>query len=150
MKEIYYTYNNEAIGSCVFLSILKSVPSMDIARACLILPFLLDDSTVNYLLRNDIVEGGLQQLVSEQRKLFISFNKRYLALLPVSINSLMLLNKGELIEIGKEITYKSSEDVGNIALGNRFENIRMAIPKFMSLTASINTVTLYKLLKVQL
>ena len=123
---------------------------MDIARACLILPFLLDDSTVNYLLRNDIVEGGLQQLVSEQRKLFISFNKRYLALLPVSINSLMLLNKGELIEIGKEITYKSSEDVGNIALGNRFENIRTAIPKFMSLTASINTVTLYKLLKVQL
>jgi hypothetical protein len=48
MKEIYYTYNNEAIASCVFLELLQKVGVIDIARSCLILPFLLDDRTVKY------------------------------------------------------------------------------------------------------
>ena len=33
MKEIYYTYNNEAIASCVFLELLQKVGVIDIARS---------------------------------------------------------------------------------------------------------------------
>lgn len=41
MKEIYYIYNNEAIASCIFLAYLQNTRTVDIARLCLILPFLL-------------------------------------------------------------------------------------------------------------
>lgn len=46
MKQIYYIYNNEAIASCILLSVLNKVGKLDIARLCLILPFLLDDRTL--------------------------------------------------------------------------------------------------------
>jgi len=103
MKEIYYTYNNEAIASCVLLSVLNQVDKLDIARSCLILPFLLDDRTVNHLTKNQGQSLSLEQLVKDQSRLFISFNKRYLSLLPVTINSLMILSKSTQITIGNGI-----------------------------------------------
>lgn len=98
MKEIYYTYNNEAIASCVFLELLQKVGVIDIARSCLILPFLLDDRTVKYFQKLSGKEKiSLEYMIKEQSKLFTSFNKRYLSLLPVTINSLLLLNKNNQI-----------------------------------------------------
>jgi len=52
MKEIYYTYNNEAIACCIFLNLLQTTDTIDIARSCLVLPFLLDDKTVKYIQKN--------------------------------------------------------------------------------------------------
>jgi hypothetical protein len=85
MKEIYYTYNNEAIASCIFLSVLNRIDKLDIARSCLILPFLLDDRTVSYLTRNQGQNLTLDQLVKDQSRLFVSFNKRYISLLPIAV-----------------------------------------------------------------
>ena len=107
MKEIYYTYNNEAIASCIFLSLLSKVEKLDIAHSCLILPFLLDDSTINYLYQNQYSELDLKQIVYDKSRLFASFNKRFTALLPIAINSLILLSKTNQIEIGKEISMNS-------------------------------------------
>ncbi len=150
MKEIYYTYNNEAISSCVFLSVLKKVGSMDIARSCLILPFLLDDKTVTYLKNYSPSIGGLRELISEERRLFTSFNKRYLALLPVSINSLLLLSKSRQITIGNHIIDNSTLDLSEADFGNRFNSIQQAIPNFLTLVANLSTVQLYQTLKIQL
>ena len=101
MKEVYYIYNNEAIASCILLSVLDRIDSIDIARSCLILPFLLDDQTVHYLHRNFRVDLDLEQLIEERARIFTSFNKRYQALLPITINSLMILKKSNQIEINR-------------------------------------------------
>ncbi|MCK3683067.1 three component ABC system middle component [Maribellus sp. YY47] len=150
MKEIYYTYNNEAIASCIFLSILNNTDELDIARSCLILPFLLDDRTVNYLDRNKHIETDLVQIIKEQPRLFVSFNKRYLSLLPVTINSLLLLSKSNQIKIDTQIS-----SIGNIIfdrqnLGTRFQKIEKITPKFLSVIEKYSTSQLYKMLNIQL
>jgi hypothetical protein len=150
MKEIYYTYNNEAIASCIFLSILNNIDELDIARFCLILPFLLDDRTVNYLDRNKHIETDLMQIIKEQPRLFVSFNKRYLSLLPVTINSLLLLSKSNQIKINTQIS-----SIGNLVfdrqnLGTRFQKIEEITPKFLSVIEKYSTSQLYNMLKIQL
>lgn len=150
MKEIYYVYNNEAIASCIFLSILNNVDKLDIARSCLILPFLLDDRTVSYLSRNLDNELELEQLIKEQSRLFTSFNKRYLSLLPVTINSLVLLGNSNQVSLGNEIVNSTTLNLEKKNLGDRFNKIEEVIPKFLSMLEKYSTVQLYKTLKVQL
>ena len=150
MKEIYYTYNNEAISSCIFLSILNCINSLDIARSCLLLPFLLDDRTISSLQKTKYIEVDLDQFIKQQPRLFLSFNKRYLSLLPVTINSLMLLNKSDQIDIGKNITTKSTLKIENIDLGDRFNKINEVIPILLLMIDKYSTTELYKILNIQL
>jgi hypothetical protein len=149
MKEIYYIYNNEAIASCVLLSVLKQVLSLDIARSCLILPFLLDDRTINYFANNSITE--LEEIIKNQPKLFVSFNKRFLSLLPVTINSLMLLLKSNLILIEKNVVPNDSVTFFiPETCGDRFNKIRSILPNFILMINNYSTIQLYKILNIQL
>lgn len=148
MKEIYYVYNNEAIASCIFLSILNNIDGLDIARSCLVLPFLLDDRTVSYLSKNQDME--LEDMIKEQSRLFTSFNKRYLSLLPVTINSLTILNASNQISIGNEIVATTLLDSKDKNLGDRFNKIQEVVPQFLSMIEKHSTIQLYKILKVQL
>lgn len=150
MKEVYYVYNNEAIASCVFLSILNKVEGLDIARSCLVLPFLLDDRTVSYLSKKQDTELGLEEMIKDQPRLFASFNKRYLSLLPVTINSLTILNTSNQISIGNKIVISVVLDSDDKTLGDRFNKIREVIPTFLSMIEKHSTIQLYKILKVQL
>ncbi|WP_218966300.1 hypothetical protein, partial [Snodgrassella alvi] len=82
----YYIYNNEALAGAVFKSILNRINQLDIAKGCLVLPFLLDKRTVNCLINNNNNQLTLSQLIKNNPRVFVSFNKRYLSLLPVYIN----------------------------------------------------------------
>jgi len=151
MKEIYYTYNNEAIASCVLLSVLDRIKTLDIAQSCLILPFLLDDRTIAYFDKNRNTKFTLEQMKKEQPKLFISFNKRYLSLLPVTINSLMILSKSNQINIGKEIYIVNDVlPIYNSMMGARLGKIIDVVPVFLSIIGDYSTKQLYKLLNIQL
>lgn len=152
MKEIYYTYNNEAIASCVFLEFLQKVEAIDIARSCLILPFLLDDRTVKYFQKlPDEEKISLEYMTKEQPRLFTSFNKRYLSLLPITINSLLLLNKNNQIGItSSEIFAKNEFLYGETDMGNRFNEIKKALPVFTRMIEKYSTIQLYRILKIQL
>ncbi|MBW6483258.1 MAG: hypothetical protein K0B10_09370 [Vicingaceae bacterium] len=150
MKEVYYIYNNEAIASCIFLSVLNKVEELDIARSCLILPFLLDDRTINHLKREQESNVNLELLIKEYPRLFVSFNKRYLSLLPITINALMMLSKGNQINIENQIKTVSNLNFENEELGNRFLKIEDVIPKFLTLLDEYSTAELYKILKIQL
>ncbi len=152
MKEIYYIYNNEAIASCVFLAYLQNTKTIDIARSCLILPFLLDDRTVAYL-KNIITDekSSLDCIVNNKPKLFASFNKRFLSLLPITINSILLLNKNKQIGItSNNIFTKINFIYGETDMGNRFEKIKEVIPFLVTIFNQYSTSQLYKILKVQL
>ena len=149
MKELYYIYNNEAIASCVFLSVLKQTQTLDIACSCLILPFLLDDRTVSYFANNNDIE--LKQMIKDQPRLFVSFNKRYLSLLPITINSLMLLMKSNQISIGKDIVLNNFTDFSiPYTCGDRFNKIRAILPQFLSIIEKYSIGQMYKLLNIQL
>jgi hypothetical protein len=150
MKEIYYTYNNEAIGSCIFLSVLNNVDSLDPARACLILPFLLDDRTVSYLTKNQGQIITLEGFITEQPRLFVSFNKRYLSLLPVTINSLIILSKSNQIVIDKEIAKTDTFSFDYSKLGERFSKIDKIIPDFINILEKYKTPQLYSILNIHL
>ncbi len=150
MKEIYYTYNNEAIASCVILQVLERVDSIEIARSCLMLPFLLDDRTISYLMTVKNEDLNLKSFIQIRPRLFTSFNKRYLALLPVTINSLMLLSKGNQIEITPNAVLKKSTLSDNIEIGNRFSKIKEALPILLDIIAKHDTIQLYQLLNIQL
>ncbi|PTT32456.1 hypothetical protein DBR28_15245 [Chryseobacterium sp. HMWF028] len=150
MKEIYYVYNNEAIASCVLLSIINNVGRIDIARCCLLLPSFLDDKTVSFLNKGFSEDVSLDKLIKDQQRLFATFNKKYLSLLPVMINSLMILKKGGQIQIQDNITSTNKLDIINVDLGNRFVKIKEAIPTFLKLTNDYSTEQLYKILRVQL
>lgn len=152
MKEIYYTYNNEAIACCIFLEFLQKVGTIDIARSCLILPFLLDDRTVMYFQQlSDEEKISLESLTREQPRLFTSFNKRYMSLLPVSINALILLNKNNQIGItASEIYAKGIFLYGDVDMGDRFNKIKKNLPTFIRMIDEYSTVQLYRTLKIQL
>lgn len=156
MKEIYYTYNNEAIASCIFLAVLNKLGTLDIARSCLILPFLLDDRTVKYLSDNQNSELTLEQMKKDKPLLFTSFYKRYLSLLPVTLNSLMILYKSNQINIGKEIDILRKMPITlpipfyNSVLGERLDKIINVIPTLLSIISNYSTIQLYKSLNIQL
>lgn len=152
MKEVYYVYNNEAIASCIFLAYLQNVKSINIAQSCLILPFLLDDGTVSYFMNiRDDNDNTLENVVKNRPKLFASFNKRYLSLLPITINSVLLLNKNKQIGItSNNIFTKVDFSYGKVDMGNRFERIKKVIPFLVSILSKNSTIQLYKILKVQL
>ncbi|OPC66451.1 hypothetical protein BAY13_17090 [Elizabethkingia bruuniana] len=150
MKEIYYTYNNEAIATCVLLTVINKTKKIDIARCCLLLPFFLDDRMVGYLNNNASEDLSLENIVNGRQRLFAAFNKKYLSLLPVMINSLMILKKSGQIRIEGHIYSTSKLDTAHFDLGIRFSKIREVIPYFLELTNTYPTEKLYKLLRVQL
>jgi hypothetical protein len=92
----------------------------------------------------------LEDMIKEQSRLFTSFNKRYLSLLPVTINSLTILNTSNQISIGNEIIATTQLYSKDENLGERFTKIEGVIPEFLSMIENYSTIQLYKILKVQL
>lgn len=148
MKEIYYTYNNEAIASCILILVLQKIKAIDTARLFLILPFLFDDRIVKQLQVNNI--SDLEHFISDKPRLFSAFNKRFLNLMPVTINSLMLLKKSNQVNIEREITCNSKLKLENSDFGERFNKITKVLPKFVSMLEEHSTTNLYHILKIQL
>lgn len=150
MKEIYYTYNNEAIASCVMIRALQEVKSIDIARSCLLLPFLLDDRTLNYLPSVKSEDLSLESFINNKPRLFTTFNKRYLALMPITINALMMLSKGNQIEITRTISLKQPIQLSAEEMGTRFSDISKVLPVLLTMIEKYTTTQLYQLLNIQL
>jgi hypothetical protein len=96
-------------------------------------------------------DNTLENIVKNRPKLFASFNKRYLSLLPITINSILLLNKNKQIGItSNNIFTKVDFSYGKVDMGNRFERIKKVIPFLVSILSKNSTIQLYKILKVQL
>ncbi|NML72453.1 hypothetical protein HHL23_22105 [Chryseobacterium sp. RP-3-3] len=152
MREVYYIFNNEAISCCIFLSVFQKIDAIDVSRACIILPFLLDERTVSFLNKvENVANYSLEQFIAEQPRLFVSFNKRYLSLLPITINSLMVLKNSKQIKIDTEIRAMSTFAIeGDEVSSERFILIENAIPQLLTLIAQKTTTQLYKMLNIQL
>jgi hypothetical protein len=93
----------------------------------------------------------LESIIKNKPILFTSFNKRYFTLLPITINSLVLLKKNQQIRIlSNEICTRIDFTYGEIDMGNRFEKIKKVIPLVVDIFNKYSTTKLYKLLNIQL
>jgi len=150
MKEGYYIYNNEAIACSTIILVLQEVTRLDISKLCLVLPFLLDEKTVSLLEKNMNNGMSMNNLISDNPNYFSSFNRRYVALLPVLINSIIILYDAKIVKIShKEIQY-SSTNIDFKDCGERFDRISKVSSYFAEILKSTKTIDLYKALKIQL
>lgn len=150
MKEGYYIYNNEALACSTIILVLQEVTRLDIPKLCLVLPFLLDEKTVSLLEKNMDNKMSMTDIVSNNPNCFSSFNRRYVALLPVLINSVTLLYDAKIVNIShKEIEF-SFTNIDFEDCGERFYRISKVSSFFAEILNNTQTKELYKVLKIQL
>lgn len=150
MNISYYIYNNEAISTAVLMSVITKLKQINIALAPLVLPFLLDNRIVNHLLKDEANYENIEQFIQSKRLYFTSFNNRFLSLLPVTVNALMILQKSNVINITDTISIKREFEFDVNELGLRFTKIENAIPKFVALIKDYSLSDLYIKFKIQL
>lgn len=150
MNISYYIYNNEAISTAVLMSVITKLKQINIALAPLVLPFLLDNRIVNHLLKDEANYENIEQFIQSKRLYFTSFNNRFLSLLPVTVNALMILQKSNVINITDTISIKREFEFDVNELGLRFTKIENAIPKFVALIKDYSLFDLYIKFKIQL
>lgn len=150
MNISYYIYNNEAISTAVLMSVITKLKRINIALAPLVLPFLLDNRIVNHLLKDEANYENIEQFIQSKRLYFTSFNNRFLSLLPVTVNALMILQKSNVINITDTISIKKEFEFDVNELGLRFTKIENAIPKFVALIKDYSLSDLYIKFKIQL
>lgn len=150
MNISYYIYNNEAISTAVLMSVITKLKRINVALAPLVLPFLLDNRIVNHLLKDEANYENIEQFIQSKRLYFTSFNNRFLSLLPVTVNALMILQKSNVINITDTISIKREFEFDVNELGLRFTKIENAIPKFVALIKDYSLSDLYIKFKIQL
>lgn len=121
-----YLYNNELIGSIAIASVLKHLEKATISQCALILPLVSHKGTLNFLKRKNSVVRSMEEFITKKPHFFINFDQRYISLLPVSMNSLILLKEIGLVNIENEFIQYIPEnkfDYTNETLGKRIEDI---------------------------
>ncbi|MDD6003715.1 MAG: DUF6521 family protein [Bacteroidales bacterium] len=147
-KNAYYIYNNEAIACCTLYSIIRIVKELDYSKYCLILPFLLDDKTIVKLKESETVT--IEDFIKQNIDIFGNFNQRYLSLLPITINSSIMLSDFHLIRIDDTISLMSDSELDFSDSGDRLGKILSVVDKFCIMFARANTSNVYKLLNIDL
>ena len=144
-------YNNEAFVGCVILNVLK-FGAIDMARIAIVLPLLVNDKIRNMLSKHTdaAVFDKVQHCYSD-----ITLNRVYKEMLPIEINSLVMLSQADLILVRKDII--ALTDSGLVALknmknagSNRLKKLFIALSGIMSLLDGVSTEQLYKTLNIQL
>ena len=93
----------------------------------------------------------LTKIVKETPSLFTSFNKRYLSLLPITINSLIILSKNNQISITiSDISLKKEVVIEGLDLGTRFNDIVKVLPNLIEVINKYTTTQLYQILDIKL
>ena len=141
--------NNEALVSCVAYQILKERPC-DFSKLSILLSLLMDDQIRTYIMHQDSLFLEDSIFRNERPEFFFFF---YLEMLPVCLNSMVLLIQNDFVETDNNIlklTEKGKalvEDVSFIG-SRRLENIKKDVPFIIQLTENYSAVDLFNALKL--
>lgn len=147
-KNTYYIYNNEAIACCILFSVLRIIRKIDYSRYALILPFMLDDKTVNKLIETENI--NIYDFIKNNIDIFGNFNQRYVMLMPIMINSSIMLNDFKLIQIAETISVINDNELNFSLSGDRLNRILSVNEKFCSMISNIDVNRVYKILNIEL
>jgi hypothetical protein len=92
-------YNNEIIGVLSIYSVMGKFSNISPSKALLILPLATHNALVSYLYDSRTIVKGLEQLIVKKPEFFSNFNQRFYSLLELSINSILILIKLDLVSI---------------------------------------------------
>ena len=145
-------YNNELIGLISIISVLNYHKEMSLGKSMLILPFITHRETLKILNRKSIKIRSLEELLVKYPSNFTNFNERFNSLLPISINSILLSNRMNLINIEDGYLLLSDErefEVENKSLGGRANEIILGAENLSNILME-DTHNLYLQLRVEL
>lgn len=141
--------NNEALVSCVAYQILKERPC-DFSKLSILLSLLMDDQIRTYIMHQDslFLEDSIFR---NERPEFLE--RIYLEMLPVCLNSMVLLIQNDFVETDNNIlklTEKGKALVEDVSLigSRRLENIKKDVPFIIQLTENYSAVDLFNALKL--
>lgn len=153
MKESKYLFNNEAIASIAILSVLKECKAMSYSKVLLILPLMFHEQSIAALGRSNTELRSSEEFIMKRLQAFGNFNSRYLSLLPIAINSIMLLREMECIDINKTNISFRQDNKFNLAvggLGKRSSRVIKAAPKLSTLLTDEDDSGLYLKFRINL
>lgn len=153
MKNTFYIYNNEGLFVCLIILLLKE-RNVELSRLMIICTLLADSRFVRYL-KSNIPINSLEQIIQNKITWFSNFNQRYLELLPVVLNSLVILQKENILILSKnsislKIEKEQIKRLDTEVLGERIKEINSIIPLLFVLLNNYDTKRMYKLFNVRL
>lgn len=141
--------NNEGLVSCVAYQILKERPC-DFSKLSILLSLLMDDQIRTYIMHQDslFLEDSIFR---NERPEFLE--RIYLEMLPVCLNSMVLLIQNDFVETDNNIlklTEKGKALVKDVSFigSRRLENIKKDVPFIIQLTENYSAVDLFNALKL--
>lgn len=147
-------YNNLAISIVAFLSVIRNIETLTFAKSMLILPLALHNPLVNYMKSKRTNVKGIEDLTLDKVKFFLNFHQRYLSFLTLGINTLLVIEKMDLIKINiNEIVINKNKinefDFSSDLLGMRARNIILSSEKISKLLEE-DACELYFKLRIQI
>lgn len=152
MNLIRNSYNNELIGAIALVSILHVNKEITLAKALLIFPFYSHSNTRKILMSKKSQIRSLEELIVKYPSYFSNYNERFQSLVPITINSIILLKRMGLVNLNGEIISLNENkkiDLNNRSLGNRVEEIVKSSEKLAKILKE-DTNNLYLQLRVEL
>lgn len=152
MNQSKYVYNNEAFGVVAIASTLRHAQTLSLSKALLILPLFSHKETLDYLKRSNSDVKSIEQLIAKKGNVVSNFHKRYESLLPVSINSILILCEMKIAKYENQqlvLINHSRFNFNDSGLGNRAKEIIKASKNVSNLLQK-NANDLYLQLRVQL
>ena len=147
---INYIYNNEAIGVVAIYLVVKNLKEIDYSKAMLILPLMLNDKLIKFIGRANTKVRGIEELIIKKGQVLTDFNEFYLEMLPISINSLIILNEMKVIEIENGIIrFKDKELKVDLEVSKRIMNMLKSVESICEIL-KLKNENLYLQLRVVL
>lgn len=148
-----FIYNNEAISTIALGYFMSSVGVISIPKFMLVLPFVLHEQTLNQL-NNNSINRSLEELIIKKPLILSNFNSRFKDFLPLTINSVTILNELGIIELDREYIYFNEESNFNQnelnEIGNRIKKIMKGIDSLIGIITNNDINSLYLTLKIEL
>lgn len=150
---IFDKYNNIGLTLLSILKVIKDYEEIEYSKALLILPFTMNNSIIKHLKDKRVKTLGIEDLIYTKPSLFVNFNKQYQQFIPMAVNTLVIAEKMNFLEIQntikpnfdqiKRINFEDNE------LGSRWSNIYKA-SNYISSFLDEKVENLYLKLRIEL
>lgn len=130
-----HSYNNVGICASGLMSVLEHSERLSVAKALLILPLIMHDSTVRYMSDGRTRTREAAALVAARPEFFLNFSSRFLDSLATTLNAIQLLMHAGFIEFKEDLVLQEKLDIGK-NFGNRALRISKAAENISALLDS--------------
>lgn len=153
LKNNLFIYNNEAISTIALGYFMSKVRIISLPKFMLVLPFVLHEQTLKQL-NNNSINRSLEELIIKKPLILSNFNSRFKDFLPLSINSVTILNELGIVQLDREYIYFNEKSIFNKRdlneIGDRIKKIMKGIDSLIEIITNDDNNSLYLTLKIEL